>query len=406
MTTPKSTDDIVAAFPKKNLTAITGRPTFIKIFNLHSELKQNAVSVRSTLGGAAHGLLGLVMTNVAYNTLTGNNFIRPNEPAAAPVLAQPNPTAAQINLANREHALTIKTWQEMLNTDAALTQQIVNAIEPDYLTEASDLDVGFLNITTQDIITFLYERYGRISNAQILKNTEDMNKDWDIQTPISAMFRRIDKCMQYAELGGNSFTNEQVLTSALYLIQKTGEFREEIKGWRSRPAATKTWALFKPFFLEAYQQYEEDLEAGVGDTGYQAVNAITAELQDTITNLANATRNDQTTMSELKVANEKLQSDITKINDKLTKMATKLNTMSQLITSNNNNNNNGSNRRNGGNNQFDQTCTAYCHTHGRTYTPNHTSETCRFPLPNHQRNATLTNQMGGCTRGCNNNNNS
>ena len=39
--------------------------------------------------------------------------------------------------------------------------------------------------------------------------------------------------------------------------------------------------------------------------------------------------------------------------------------------------------------------TTACHTHGLTRNANHTSENCRTPGPNHQRNATFRNRMNG-----------
>ena len=40
-------------------------------------------------------------------------------------------------------------------------------------------------------------------------------------------------------------------------------------------------------------------------------------------------------------------------------------------------------------------CGSYCHTHGCLVGPKHNSKTCRQPGPNHNRNATRQNAMGG-----------
>ena len=40
-------------------------------------------------------------------------------------------------------------------------------------------------------------------------------------------------------------------------------------------------------------------------------------------------------------------------------------------------------------------CGSYCHTHGYLVGLKHTSATCRQPGPNHNRNATCPNPMGG-----------
>ena len=39
----------------------------------------------------------------------------------------------------------------------------------------------------------------------------------------------------------------------------------------------------------------------------------------------------------------------------------------------------------------------YCHTHGITHNLRHNSATCQRPGPNHKKEATLINKLGGCT---------
>ena len=43
---------------------------------------------------------------------------------------------------------------------------------------------------------------------------------------------------------------------------------------------------------------------------------------------------------------------------------------------------------------------SYCHTHGRTRNPAHTSPSCTRKSSNHKDTATLHNQLGGSTRWC------
>ena len=44
-------------------------------------------------------------------------------------------------------------------------------------------------------------------------------------------------------------------------------------------------------------------------------------------------------------------------------------------------------------------CGSYCHTHGYLIGPKHTSETCRQPGPNHNKQATRQNPMGSNMEG-------
>ena len=40
----------------------------------------------------------------------------------------------------------------------------------------------------------------------------------------------------------------------------------------------------------------------------------------------------------------------------------------------------------------------YCHTHGLGHNEKHTGHTCKFPGPNHIKQTTYYNMMGGCNR--------
>ena len=75
-------------FPIKNMTKIIGRPNYESITILRNELVDNAISVPCTLGGGAHGYIGLVNTPARYLIIAGlnNTLIAPNYPGALPVI--------------------------------------------------------------------------------------------------------------------------------------------------------------------------------------------------------------------------------------------------------------------------------------------------------------------------------
>ena len=70
-------------FEHKNLTRISSEPTFATLHQLLLELKANAVSVPSTLGGGAHGFIGIILSAVTYVTLAPMPpFVTPVHPGA------------------------------------------------------------------------------------------------------------------------------------------------------------------------------------------------------------------------------------------------------------------------------------------------------------------------------------
>ena len=77
------------------LTAIRGEPTYETLHHLKKELKANARSVQTTLGGGNHGYLGMILTPAEYLRIASTDpFTRPPNPGV--LFPNPNGTAAQI----------------------------------------------------------------------------------------------------------------------------------------------------------------------------------------------------------------------------------------------------------------------------------------------------------------------
>ena len=78
-------------FQYENLTPIHGEPDFVSIQKLKNEVKANAQSVPSTLGGGNHGFLGLVLHPVEYALISNTPFISETYPG--PLTFPPGTTA-------------------------------------------------------------------------------------------------------------------------------------------------------------------------------------------------------------------------------------------------------------------------------------------------------------------------
>ena len=60
--TSTNIDYVDTYFELPTLTKIHGEPTYFQLKELKNELKSNATSVTTDLGGGGHGHLGLVLT--------------------------------------------------------------------------------------------------------------------------------------------------------------------------------------------------------------------------------------------------------------------------------------------------------------------------------------------------------
>ena len=95
-------------FQHKVLTRIHHRPSYKSLTNCLNELKANAVSVPTTLGGVMHGHLGLLLSDTAYGPLANNVlFVSPVHPG--PFAPPPGGTGPQIDAAK-------DVWKDLCST--------------------------------------------------------------------------------------------------------------------------------------------------------------------------------------------------------------------------------------------------------------------------------------------------
>ena len=80
-----------------------------------------------------------------------------------------------------------------------------------------------------------------------------MNEPINSTKTISVFFKCIDNCIQYTYSGKVPFTPEQILQTAHHAVSTSGNCNDACKILRKKPAAAKTWPLFKPYFAKEYQ---------------------------------------------------------------------------------------------------------------------------------------------------------
>jgi hypothetical protein len=81
-----SVDDIMSKFPIKILPTITGEPDYETINHMVQALYGNAASLATTLGGRAHGHIGIIMQQALYTMLTATPYITPIDPGVPPFI--------------------------------------------------------------------------------------------------------------------------------------------------------------------------------------------------------------------------------------------------------------------------------------------------------------------------------
>lgn len=406
-------DDFVNSFPEPSISSISGEPTYADIKRVHDSLKNNATSVPSTLGGGAHGHLGLIMEDATYHTLTGSHFVIPANPGNGPVIAV-GATQAQIGAATRQYNQTYKCFHTCTRVDLALKQQIIKAFDSTFLESQKDPNTGYNNVSVLDMIVELYDLYGAIDAVDIENNAMKMKTPWQPTSPISSLFKQIEDALNFATAGGQPISNEQSINTAYLLIFATGHFSEECKQWNAKQPAQKTWPNFKRHFSKAYKDLKamHKLQTSLG-TGVQfgansiipapsdtAATAYHRETTEALYSLANATQADRATVAQLTTANATLTTQVTSLQTMLSNLQATLSSMQ--ANSNNNHNNNNSNNRNNRPfpRDYEPNSKHYCWTHGLTRRRGHTSANCRNKDEGHQDDATFRDRKGGSCAFC------
>ena len=390
-------ESLIEGFPNPSILPIVGEPTYETITAVARQLKANAASVQTELGGGALGHLAIVMSPVVYATLSATPFVNPVNPGALPVIP-PGTTAAQIQAIIRHHESLLHDWRLFTNIDKALRQQLTAAVNRMYIRALEHPHIGFANVTTLQLLQHLLTTYGRITAHPLHENDTFFRKAMDISLPFEAFVTQIDEAVEYASAGETPYTAAQIVANSYNLVFQTGLFPEACREWRKRPPAEHTWLNFKTDFAEAHRDYRLSVSSTQAQ-GYHGANAITenflSDTADAFANLATATTADRTMLAELSKSNTEL----------LKQLSTKDTTIARLqaqLQQQRSNRTPGAGRGTGSKRPDSairrNTNDNYCWTHGWDVAITHKSQTCSFPHEGHKAEATRSNTMGGSDR--------
>ena len=163
-TTVNKVNDVLEAFPNKVIKH-TRRPDYEILNNIKTALKCNFAMVPCTLGGGTHGYLSTVLTAAEYTAATPLNtppFVDPLFPSATAVIP-PNSTGPQIAAIECQFNKALRQWTEYKNLMDAGKKFIKDGINDMYLKGITDRNVGLAHVTIRDILSFLFQNYGNIT---------------------------------------------------------------------------------------------------------------------------------------------------------------------------------------------------------------------------------------------------
>jgi hypothetical protein len=243
------------AFTHPALTPIIGAPTNATLSLLKRQLYANARGIVCSRGGGAHGYLGLVQTAAAYDKTAPNTpFVPPVWPGDRPIYPPEASAALKAEIKdNFKH--DSRLHREYMYVSIMLKQQVINAVEPRFLTELQDPMYGFHSVSIIDIIEHLFVKYGRISDQQLCDNVARLKSPWHPDTPILDLWNRVAECCRLAKEADEPISEPTAISYMLTIIDAHSYFQHWTREWREKPRSTWTLVEFKALFDTAHATY-------------------------------------------------------------------------------------------------------------------------------------------------------
>ena len=251
-----STNYRETVFAHHDLTQIQGEPTFSDLKLLTREIKANAMAVHSTLGGGAHGHLGLVVAPAQYANISPTPFVRPVFPASLVIPA--GTTAVASNNMEREYKEQLRSFREVIGVENALKQQLTKAVDSAFLDTIRDPVTFVLQGTIADNLEFLFDTYGKVTPETLGEEFEKVNNTlYNPSFPIDTLFNSIIALAELADAANVPYSEQQKITIAYNILNRSGRFVSDIKEWKRRPVAERDWTNFKLHFRRAHDELRE-----------------------------------------------------------------------------------------------------------------------------------------------------
>ena len=276
--TSTTVDYRTTVFEFPTLTKIHGEPTFEGVRRLHKELMVNAQTVHSDLGGGAHGHLGLVLSPARYALISNTAYNRPNHPG--PLVIPAGTTQHIARTMKDQHTERLRVFREVMGVEQALKQQVVTAVEPQYIEALRDPTTGRIQAPVSDVIRHLFQVYGKVTPQALYEQEQKVQQMvYDPQHPIDGVFTAVDDLVNFSEAAQTPYTQAQCINLAYLIINRTGYFQRWIIDWNEKPQVQKTWTNFKIHFRQAHQELKETTNLQVKHSSYHA-NAVQEVLQE------------------------------------------------------------------------------------------------------------------------------
>ena len=267
------------------LDKIRGEPNFQSLTNLKNQLKENAQTVETTLGGGQFGFLPLVIGPAQFALLSNVPFVAPQHPG--PLLIPQGTTAHIARNMEQIHKSNLASYKSYVAINNALKIQISKAIEPEWLKPLKNPQTNSITVPVVQILEHLFDVHGNVT-LESLTNRENAVKGMAYDPalePIDNVFTAISDLVEFSQAANAPISQLQSIKMAYVILLNTRRFGQPITEWNRAVRANpnhNTWINFKTHFRAAHQELRETSDLLAVDTRFNSANFI-QEITDAVT---------------------------------------------------------------------------------------------------------------------------
>ena len=242
--TQSEIDKVIASFEKKQCTPIIDKPSFRNLIKLKNELKTNAASISSTLGGGAHGHIGLVLTPNEYHAICPTTpFVKPAQPVP-PVITQAMNNYDQVRL-RTEYLDQLRKFDLTNNVEKVLTNMLCAALNDVYTQGFRNSITNNITQPLHEVLSSLFGSYGQVTSDDLDAEERECQKyEHDLEIPLVVLWHKLEYLRDVAELAQIPYTMEQLMSKALRVIRDTGDLEDALTEY-NETNATMDLVLFE-----------------------------------------------------------------------------------------------------------------------------------------------------------------
>ena len=92
-----------------------------------------------------------------------------------------------------------------------------------------------------------------IDKIDLKENAVKMIGPYDPAEPLAQLIKQLEKGRKLSGAGGQTISNNMMMSKGITLKAQTGIFNDDIREWRRKSPDLKTWAKYKLFFHQAHR---------------------------------------------------------------------------------------------------------------------------------------------------------